>query len=430
MANGKSAKNNKQKLNIAALVKVIGAALLIVAVIIAAAYVIDEKIPAISNDDLQTIGTAFDIDAESVNSIVPYSGGVAAIADSAVCYFDSSGNLIASNEHTFSTPIAETAGKNLLLYDLGGYGYRIEKRGGVSNKQTTSSPITCAAIGKNGDYAYSLNSDSGYQSHLFVYSRRNKKIFEWGSSSDYISVLALSDNGKCCAAGILTSEDAKIVSTVKLFAFESDEPLLSADFTGSVIYDIAFTSTKTLLVFCSDGVYSVGTDGTKVPVLSYSSNEISCFDDFQSGLKVLSIAVYGNENNRRVVVFNKSGKQLFEKNFTEDVTSVVCSKNRISVIDNNKIETFDTAGNSVGLVYLNENVSSAVLSGSDIFVLGASGLYSFSSNLRSEAAKKDIDSSAAASNNDETLDVETTVSDNETTAADNKTTVDATGEGG
>ncbi len=423
MANGKSAKNNKPRLNIAALVKVIGAALLIVAVIIAAAYVIDEKFPAISSGNSQTIGTAFDINAESVNAIVPYSGGVAAVADTTVYYFGSSGTLLASNDHTFSTPIAETAGRNLLLYDLGGYGYRIENRGGVSNEQTTTAPITCATIGTRGNYAYSLNADSGYQSHLFVYSGRNKKIFEWGSSSDYISVLALSDNGRCCAAGILTSENAKIVSTVKLFAFESDEPLLSADFAGSVIYDIAFTSAKTLIVFCNDGVYSVGADGTKEQVLSYASNEISCFYDFQSGLKVLSIAVYGNENNTRVIVFSKNGKQLFEKTLTEDVTSVVCSKNRVSVVSNNKVETFNTAGNSVGLAYLNENVSSAVLSGSDIFILGAGGLYSFSSNLRGETVKKDTDSSAAVSNNNEASNVETT-------AADSGTNADVTAKGG
>lgn len=389
MANGNGSKKNNGKLNAAALVRVVGAALLIVILVLAAAFVIGDKIPSDGKTDSETVESGFDIGAASVNSVVPYSGGVAAIADSAVYYFDASGNLLSKNEHTFASPVAEASGRNLILYDLGGYKYRIEKRGGVYVEQETASVITCAAIGKRGNYAYSLNSDGGYQSHLFVYSERNKKVFEWGSSSDYISTLALSDNGKYCAAGILSSENAKIVSVVKLFGFNADEPLLSVDFTGSVVYDIAFATSKRLIVFCNDGVYSVGTDGTKELTVPYSSNEIRHFDNCRTGLKALSVAVFGNENNTRITVLSRRGKTLFEKTFTEDVSDVVCSSNRISIVFRDRIESFDQKGNSVGLIHLNESASSAVLSGSRLYVLGANGLYSFSSNARSSASESE-----------------------------------------
>ncbi|MDY4255908.1 MAG: DUF5711 family protein [Oscillospiraceae bacterium] len=397
MANENGMRNNKGRLNSAAFIRVLGAALLIVILVLAAAFVIGNKTTDDGKTNSEAVESGFDIGAASVKSVVPYSGGIAAIADSAVYYFDASGNQLSKNEHSFASPVAEASGRNLILYDLGGYKYRIEKRGGIYYETETASVITCAAIGKSGNYAYSLNSDGGYQSHLLVYSGRNKKVFEWGSSSDYISALTLSDNGKYCAAGVLTSENAKIVSVVKLFGFNTAEPLFSVDFAGSVVYDIAFASSKKLVVFCNDGVYSVGTDGSKELTVSYSSNEIKHFDNCPSGLKALTIAVFGNENNTRIVVLNRRGKQLFEKTFTEDVSDIICSKNRVSVVLRNRIESYDQKGNSVGLVYLKENASSAVLSRSRLYVLCANGLYSFSSNTHISFAENETEKTDVAS---------------------------------
>ena len=184
---------------------------------------------------------------------------------------------------------------------------------------------------------------------------------------------------------------------VKLFGFNAAEPLFSVDFAGSVVYDIAFASSKKLVVFCNDGVYSVGTDGSKELTVSYSSNEIKHFDNCPSGLKALTIAVFGNENNTRIVVLNRRGKQLFEKTFTEDVSDIICSKNRVSVVLRNRIESYDQKGNSVGLVYLKENASSAVLSRSRLYVLCANGLYSFSSNTHISFAENETEKTDAAS---------------------------------
>lgn len=380
MADEKRVKK-KQKLNISALVKVTGSALLIVLLILAAAFVIGEK----TGGKSAFSENGFEIGAASVKELKPYNGGVAAVADSAVYYFDGSGNLLSKNEHTYSAPVACVNGKNLLLYDLGGNNLRIEKRGGIYSEHSFKSVITCGAIGKRGNYAYALNSDGGFQSHLFVFSDRDKKIFEWGSSSDYISCLSLSDNGKLCAASILTSENARIVSVVKLFDFSAEEPLFSVEFQDSVIYDISVVSSKQLIVFCDNGVYSVASDGAKTELLSYSSTEITHYYDFPSGLKAVSVAVFGNERNTKLTVFSRRGKILFEKSFNGEITAVSCSKNRIGVAFRYRIESYDSRGNSVGLLETEEACTEAIISGGRLYVLGANGLYSFSINSRTSS---------------------------------------------
>lgn len=395
MANTRQTKKNGGRLNTAALLRVIGMAVLAVILVLAAAFVIGDKIPSSksSSDSLQTSG--FDIGAASVNSVLPYPGGVAAVADSAVYYFNSSGSLLSKNEHTFASPVASASGRNLILYDLGGYKLRVEKRGGIYTEIETKSVITCAAVGKRGNYAYSLNSDGGYQSHLLVYSGRNKKVFEWGSSSDYVSALTLSDNGKYCAVATLSSENAKTISSVKLFSFTAEEPLLSAEFRGSVVYDISFVTSKKLLVYCNDGVYFVNADGGKEQTVAFSSNEIRHSFNSPSGLKAFSVAVYGNENNTRLTVLNKRGKVMFEKTFSETIEAVVCSDKRVSVVFRNRIESFDRNGNSVGMISLKENVVSVTLSSDKLYVLSSGGMYSVSSGARLGIEDETADANAA-----------------------------------
>lgn len=365
-------RKNAQKLNVPALLRVIGFAVLIVTVIIAIAFVIDGN----GGSSGGQYTDRFEIGAASVSSLKPYSSGAAAVADSAVYYFDGSGNRLSKNEHTYSSPVAESNGKHLLLYDLGGNNLRIEKRGEIFKEHTFKSVLTCAAIGRMGNYAFSLNSDGGYQSHLYVYSGSGKKTFEWGSSSDYISGLSLSDNGNYCAATLLTSQNAKIISVVKLFDFSSDKPVFSVDFAGSVIYDIVFASSKQLLVFCDNGVYGVSYTGEKTEILGYTSTEIKHYSNFPSGMKAVSVAVYGNEKNTKATVLSKKGKILFEKSYGEEIINVVCSKNRVSVVLHDRIETYDGRGNPVGSVVLRETCTDAVISRNRLFILGARGLYS------------------------------------------------------
>ena len=121
MANENGMRNNKGRLNSAAFIRVFGAALLIVILVLAAAFVIGNKTPENGKTNSEAVESGFDIGAASVKSVVPYSGGIAAIADSAVYYFDASGNQLSKNEHSFASPVAEASGRNLILYDLGGF---------------------------------------------------------------------------------------------------------------------------------------------------------------------------------------------------------------------------------------------------------------------------------------------------------------------
>lgn len=381
MANENKTNRGKQKLNIAALIRVIGIAVLIVAVIVAAAVAIDS-----GKGKTQTAKSvfSFNVGAAAVEALLPYPGGVAAVADSAVYYFDGNGNVMSVNEHNYSSPAAQINGKNLVLYDLGGKKMRVEKRGGIYSEIELDGIITSAAVGKRGGYAYSLNSHGGFQSHLFVFSGRGKKVFEWGSSSDYISCISLSDNGKYCAVSLLSADNAQPVSRIKLFAVSGDDAMFSAELPSAVVYDMAFVSSRQLLVFSNDGVYSFDFTGNPTKLAEFSATEVKCYGGSASGIKAVSFAVFGNENNSKVIVFDQRGKLIFEKNLTGEVTAVACSENRVSVVLRDKIENYDIKGNLTGTVNLGQVCRKTAVSGKKSFFLTERGLYACAADTNGE----------------------------------------------
>lgn len=381
MANENKTNRGKQKLNIAALIRVIGIAVLIVAVIVAAAVAIDS-----GKGKTQTAKSvsSFNVGAAAVEALLPYPGGVAAVADSAVYYFDGNGNVMSVNEHNYSSPAAQINGKNLVLYDLGGKKMRVEKRGGIYSEIELDGIITSAAVGKRGGYAYSLNSHGGFQSHLFVFSGRGKKVFEWGSSSDYISCISLSDNGKYCAVSLLSADNAQPVSRIKLFAVSGDDAMFSAELPSAVVYDMAFVSSRQLLVFSNDGVYSFDFTGNPTKLAEFSATEVKCYGGSASGIKAVSLAVFGNENNAKVIAFDQRGKLIFEKNLTGEVTAVACSENRVSVVLRDKIENYDIKGNLTGTVNLGQVCRKTAVSGKKSFFLTERGLYACAADTNGE----------------------------------------------
>lgn len=381
MENENKTNRGKQKLNIAALIRVIGIAVLIVAVIVAAAVAIDS-----GKGKTQTAKSvsSFNVGAAAVEALLPYPGGVAAVADSAVYYFDGNGNVMSVNEHNYSSPAAQINGKNLVLYDLGGKKMRVEKRGGIYSEIEPDGIITSAAVGKRGGYAYSLNSHGGFQSHLFVFSGRGKKVFEWGSSSDYISCISLSDNGKYCAVSLLSADNAQPVSRIKLFAVSGDDAMFSAELPSAVVYDMAFVSSRQLLVFSNDGVYSFDFTGNPTKLAEFSATEVKCYGGSASGIKAVSFAVFGNENNSKVIVFDQRGKLIFEKNLTGEVTAVACSENRVSVVLRDKIENYDIKGNLTGTVNLGQVCRKTAVSGKKSFFLTERGLYACAADTNGE----------------------------------------------
>jgi|GEM_PF-3157471 len=223
-------------------IKVLGIIVLLVILIGAAAAAISAYDKRNAENNL-TEASFFSIASEDVIDLAPYPGGAVVLTSSDIEYIDRYGELIASNDHTFSSPVMKVSGKDLIVYDRGGYGLKIERSSSKYRLLEFQSAVSCADICSNGAYAYVLNADGGYQSHLYVYSARGELKYEWGSS-DYLLCLSLSQNGRYAAVGMISVDNADYVSRVLMFDYVKEEPVYDVEFTGKTVYDTVKETTK------------------------------------------------------------------------------------------------------------------------------------------------------------------------------------------
>ncbi len=329
------------------------------------------------SDDTPDGSVSLNISSAGVKDIYPYPNGIILLKDNSVEYYSSSGKIISSNSHTYSSPAVAVNGKNVLLYDIGGKKFRIEKKSVSSGDTEVGSSIICATINKKGSYAYSLNSDSGYQSHFFVYSSNNKLLFE-GQNADYVNCLALSDSHSYCAAGILSTDNAKILSTVKLYSFSEDSAVYSVTFENTVVYKLTFGDKDSLLCYTNNGLYKIDKTGAQSGVLSYTASEINLYDTHSSGVGTVSTAVYGNENYIKVYAVSKKGELLYSKDFADTLTDLSVSRKYLSVLVDNTVYTYNVTGDVIGSAEFSSDCSEIVVSDGNIYVLGAEDIYCLS----------------------------------------------------
>ena len=377
------------------LFKVLGLSLLIVLVFLAAVLFISRytDLDLFGTDDEAANvadGMVFKIDADNVRSVKPYGNGVAMLTNASMLYLDSAGREIESNKHIFASPEMQISDKTVFLYDKGGTGCRIEKNASVYCEFTAPGIITCGAVGRRGNYAYSVDNHEGYQSHIFVYSVKGEKQFEWGSASDYCFRLALSELGNRIAVCVVGVQNAEYYSKVMLFSFNSGQPNYSVDFSGKTVFDIDFVSGKKLAVYTDAGVYLIDSDGSMTARQEYSASEIehSCVN--AHGLSCTAVIPYGNEQTPLITVFDASHKPIFSHQYNTLISGVVSSNSYVGVVMLDKVQILSRSNRIVGDIHPGEACERCVIVNNYLFVLTGTGLHRYHLRFDSERAETTV----------------------------------------
>lgn len=330
-----------------------------------AAEAADNMFYAVSSDNVAAI-SAFDRD------------GLAVLTDTSLKYFDSYGNSIGVSDCTFTNPVMKTAGKNVILFDRGAYSLKVEKSGTEFVSLSFSSIITTGAVCKNGSFAYALNADGGYQSHLYVCDRRGDKCFEWGCSSDYITDIALSDSGKYIAAAVMGADNAAYFSKIFLFGVGRGEPLYEVTLPDIAVYSVVFASSKKVAAYTDCGVYLFDSGGKLNTVQEYSATEMKLSSGANGNLGATVINKFGNEKNVLLTVFSKNYRLLYAGEYTSAAKYVSTSANYTAIAFADRIEIMNSASSIVGKISLEENCCGCVVSGRKVYVLTPGGIKAYS----------------------------------------------------
>ncbi|MBQ7688043.1 MAG: hypothetical protein IJT27_02375 [Clostridia bacterium] len=361
--------------------RVAGLTVVIVLFIVAAAVVLSGrgggKKGNASSSDVLLQTPVYAISAESVSDMQAFAGRLALLRSNDILYLDESGNEIAVNEHKYDNPVMLTAGKNLLLFDRGGDALRIEKNADIFSEIKVTAPITCADINAKGTYAYVLNADGGFQSHLYVFSYKGTKLFEWGSASDYVLGVTLSENGRYIVVNELRVDNAEHTSRVICFKLGRETPVFSADFAGVTVFETRFVSAKNVVAVSDRGVFRITGDDTYETVREYAQNEMNGVNTGEDKINLLVLNLYGNEKNPEITLYDKRFKKSNALTLNASVTSFCVSGYNAAVVSGDTVYALNAHAIVTGQTTLSETCSRLAISGKRVFVLTSGGVCSF-----------------------------------------------------
>ncbi len=399
--------------------KLIGLAVLLLLLVMAIAAVVS-NLTGISVANVGKTQSSknliYDSLPDSIKDIEAYSSGSVLLTDTSVDYLDSSGRMLASNAHLFSQPVIKTNKGNVLIYDRGANSFRIESNSSIYNVFTVNGAISAAAIGAKNNYAYVLNGEGGYQSHLYVYSFRGQKQFEWGSASDYCVALNLSDNGKSIAIATIGVDSAEYYSSVTLFNFKQSESVFSVELPDCTVFDLDFINNSSVAAFTDNGLYSISSDGSFTKICDYVPSEI-CHSSSSAKLKTVVLANHGNTKDNDIVVFNKKYEEIFRIKSDTEIYAVRATDKYIAVICGDAIKIYDSSGNCIGNVVVGEKCLDVAFSGRTLYIRTVTGIYSFDSYDNIDLTEKKVESATEAIMTDTALS-ETLMSEEQSSEAE------------
>ncbi len=243
------------------------------------------------------------------------------LSDSSLQFFNSSAGCVEQRPNTLNDPLLQVAGQYALVTELGGSRFEIEtRRETVLEMNLENRKIYASDLLSSGMVAVVTDAASqSYVSHLLVYNKNGKLIYEYKSGKYLITNVSLSPDGKGLAAIGTTAEGGALKSVLLLWQFSSDTPTEYAD-TEQLLYNVSYLGNA--VVALGDSEYWV-VNGKNLTRVAYEGMEPV---GFAASRKIAGLVMRrsGSAGNGEVWLLNDRGKQVKTLPFAGSYRSASC----------------------------------------------------------------------------------------------------------
>ncbi len=285
-----------------------------------------------------------ELEGTSVNNLVVKSNHYYVLTDTEVKAISSGGKVIFSYTHGFENPVIKTSDTRALVFEQGGTDAVIFNLNEVCSNITSEKEIINAAIGADGTYALITAADS-YVAAVNVYKKNDKLVYQWYSSSDLITNVAVAPRGNKIAISTMNSNVSGFNSKVMILNFKSANAEFSKEYKGELIYNLSS--------FSGEGV-SVATANIH-DFITWSKNESKEYKN-EYNLQTLRennngiLLVYNRENDKtdnRIVVISKKGEVKHELKFSGIITDIAYKNDHVYILSDTKAYIIDSKGKTI-----------------------------------------------------------------------------------
>lgn len=266
------------------------------------------------------------------------------LSDSTIECMSVGGKNVFKGQHGYSNPVLKTSATRAVVFDQGGQGYKIYSPKGLIAEKTAESAIISANVSRCGAYALAIRGES-YASSVIVYSKSGEKIYQWNSSVEIVSDVALSPNGKQLAVAVFGSYNGEYISKIYLLSFDSATPTFTAEYKGEFIYSLQTNANKGFFV-----IYGGGADfihWRKYKTIKFTTENEVRFYRGNSKCSLIVNTRSADKKDNTLVLVNKRGKQINEIKWNQSITDVALVGNHIVLLCDTNLYVLDKNGKTV-----------------------------------------------------------------------------------
>lgn len=284
-------------------------------------------------------------------------------ADTTFYVYDSSGNIVYSEQASYSNPIVEESEKRALVYDQGGYNFMVAGPKKQIYKKRLDNQILLGAVGADGSVAI-VTQNEKYASYLTVFDKNGSEIYRWADGS-MITALAINDSGTGCLVSGTYSRGGAYRSVVTRLAFDSEEVAMQTS---------SFETLGFAIGYCDGGIWLLGHDrilklddsGSVSFTYEYDYN----LSDYGICGKLAALAFEGaGESGGRLAIIQADGG-TFETSLDSEPNDMYCTDSEIYLCFGAKIDALDCDGNLLATAPCDTVYRQFTVLNGEIYLLG------------------------------------------------------------
>jgi hypothetical protein len=274
----------------------------------------------------------YTFDAHSGNAYAPFGDGLALASVGGLDVYDDSGKELWNVSAAMEVPAVSVGNGAALAWDVGGTSLNVVGlKKGVLLKKTTDKTLLDADISGGNAVCYATAAD-GYKTLLTVLDAGQKETYHWYSSSQYLPLCAVSDDGKSLAAVGLGKKDASFESSGILLRTDRDKPVATVSLGSQLILDLDFLADGKLCAVGEDSARFFGTDGKDLGTYDYAGGYLRNFDFGGDGFLTLSLNMNKAGSRYAVATVGADGAELARKEIDAEVLSVSAVGGYVAVL--------------------------------------------------------------------------------------------------
>ncbi len=301
------------------------------------------------------------------------SGSTVLLSDTYVTMVNNSGEETMRRTHAFSDPQLRTAGKYVLVAELGGKRLQLETRAKTVAEITASYDILTAAVHKSGRVAVVTGSDQGYNAEISVYSASGELIYH-RLCSNLIADLAFSPNGKQLAVAAVGAEGGAMTSTVEVLSLGSgeSEPLYTHSEKDTLLYRVEYLSDGLITAVGDTGVWMYQPKRDSCKRYEFADGPLQAFAIGDRGVLAV-MKPYGSATGGTAALIKTDGTAAFTETFEGVCRDVASDGNTYALLTDKQIYHISGRG-MAGSRDVSSDGRLVATSGNRIMVLGLNAL--------------------------------------------------------